>query len=388
VKQAGRGAMERVKAKVSPPALNGVYPVPERESDECVIVRASEVSPRPVEWLWKNRIPLGKLTTFAGIGGLGKTFVLVDIAARVTLGAPWPDERGCAPKGQVLFISGEDEPDDTIVPRLMRLGGDRSKFVFLTTAAQDRFTLAHLELLNKAIDQIGDDLRLVVIDPPTAYLGGVNDHKNAELRQLLTPLKELAAARRVSIIFNTHFSKPAGHKVEAAMRIMGSVAWSNAVRAAHVFTKDPDDKSRRLFIPVKSNLGPMMKGIAFRVRVQGDEADLEWLGEVETDAEDAVNPQPKERRDMAAARWLIEKFREKREWHSDDLFKAGQHENVHRNAIFEGKKLLKPEPYCTRRTMPNGNQVWVWRVDDDWPCFLTPKATGTVETVETLGGIL
>ena len=45
---------------------------------------------RPVEWLWHKRIPIGKVTLLCGDPGLGKSLVALDMAARVTSGAPFP----------------------------------------------------------------------------------------------------------------------------------------------------------------------------------------------------------------------------------------------------------------------------------------------------------
>ena len=160
-----------------------------------LITWASDIKPKKVEWLWPGRIPIGKMTTFAGPGGLGKTFVLLDIATRITRGMAWPYAGGeCAEPGKVLFISGEDDEDDTLVPRLIEMGADRTKIAFLSTDAHDNFTMAALKLLTDVVDQIGD-VRMVAIDPPTSYLGGVDDHKNSELRALLTPLKTSCARR-------------------------------------------------------------------------------------------------------------------------------------------------------------------------------------------------
>ena len=50
-----------------------------------------DVEPKSVEWLWRGRIPLGKLTTFDGDPGVGKSTVLADLAARVSTGTPMPD---------------------------------------------------------------------------------------------------------------------------------------------------------------------------------------------------------------------------------------------------------------------------------------------------------
>lgn len=381
--EAGRRARREIpRDPVAQPATPAAAAVPE---GELIIQWASEVETRPVEWLMPNRIPLGKLTTFAGVGGLGKTFVLCDITARVTRGFEWPDGSGeCASVGRVLFISGEDEPEDTLVPRMIEMGADLSRVAFLKTAVQDRFTLADIETLRKALSQMGGDVRLIAIDPPTAYLGGVNDHKNAELRQLLTPLKSLAAERRVAIIFNTHVSKPQGAKVEAMMRVMGSVAWVNAVRAAHMFARDPNDPERRLFVGMKNNLGPEQKGLAYKLTASGNLAKIEWLGQVDTTADEAINNAPRERRDVTASEFLVELFRQKLEWPSDELFREARAQNISRNAVFEAKRLLKL-PKAKKVVHENGNEEWVWWVPPNWTQLSRPEdAIGTVGTLEPL----
>ena len=46
---------------------------------------------QPVEWLWPDQIPIGKVTLLVGDPGSGKSLVALDIAARVSRAAPWPD---------------------------------------------------------------------------------------------------------------------------------------------------------------------------------------------------------------------------------------------------------------------------------------------------------
>src|SRR5206468_1717626 len=48
------------------------------------LVRLSDVTPQAVRWLWPGRIALGKLTLIAGEPGLGKSFLTMDIATRVS----------------------------------------------------------------------------------------------------------------------------------------------------------------------------------------------------------------------------------------------------------------------------------------------------------------
>ncbi len=47
--------------------------------------------------------------------------------------------------------------------------------------------------------------------------------------------------------------------------MIGSVAFVNHARAAFIITEDPDDRSRRLFLPSKTNLGRPRDGLAYRI---------------------------------------------------------------------------------------------------------------------------
>ena len=60
-------------------------------------VRFSELLPENIRWLWPGRIPLGYVTLLVSDPGAGKSLVALDIAARVSTGAPWPDQEGQIP---------------------------------------------------------------------------------------------------------------------------------------------------------------------------------------------------------------------------------------------------------------------------------------------------
>jgi hypothetical protein len=106
-----------------------------------------------------------------------------------------------------------------------------------------------------------------VIDPVTAYLGGVDSHKNADVRGLLAPLAAIAERHRVAIIAVTHLNKSGGGP--AIYRAMGSLAFAAAARAAWAVSKDKDDPRRRLLLPIKNNLAPDTGGLAYRIEPLG-----------------------------------------------------------------------------------------------------------------------
>jgi len=327
---------------------------------------ASEVTPKKIEFLWPGRIPLGKLTTFAGHGGLGKTFVLCDISARISTGAEWPFSDGeCAEAGDVLFISGEDDEADTLVPRLMACGADRSRIAFLSDDFSDAFSLVSLKILAEAVKALRNP-RMIVIDPPTNYLEGVDDHKNSELRSLvLRPLAKFASDHNVAIILNNHVNKSSGKDVEAACRVMGSVAWVNGVRTAYLFVRDESEPERVVIATIKTNVGKMPSAMTYRI-VSGadDSASVEWIDE-QTRTADQVNKATSA--GAKAAKWLEDLFRTQREWPSADITRLAKDSGVSKRALFESPEVAGLPILKRKRTSSQGETAWFWIAETGWP---------------------
>jgi hypothetical protein len=109
---------------------------------------------------------------------------------------------------------------------------------------------------------------MIVIDPITAYLSGVETHVNADVRAVLAPLSELAARHQVAVVCVSHLNKGGGGKGtpgDAMMRVSGSLAFVAAARAAFIVARDQDNPTRRLFLPAKNNIGKDESGLAFSV---------------------------------------------------------------------------------------------------------------------------
>jgi hypothetical protein len=233
----------------------------------------ADVEARPVQWLWPGRIARGKLTIIAGNPGLGKSQITASIAAVITTGGRWPVDRQHCDPGHVLFLTAEDDPADTLRPRLDAADADLSRIHIVDgvtagyasdgTRVTRTFSLeADVQALGAKLAEAGD-VAAVVIDPISAYLGNTDSHKNADVRGLLAPLSELAARHKTAIIGVSHLSKAPG--AQALMRVSGSLAFVAAARAVYLVTADQRDKARRLFLPMKNNIGPDTTGLAFRI---------------------------------------------------------------------------------------------------------------------------
>ncbi len=105
-------------------------PLSEGKPDGLVVLAASDVNPQPVNWLWEGWLPRGKLTILGGQPGQGKTTIAMALAARTTTGGQFPGGGTCEP-GNVLIWSTEDDPGDTLTPRLMAANADIKRIHFI-----------------------------------------------------------------------------------------------------------------------------------------------------------------------------------------------------------------------------------------------------------------
>lgn len=238
----------------------------ETPTDELVFLKSSEIISKPIDWLWQGKIAKGKVTLVAGDPGLGKSQVSLFLAGIVSTGGTFPGGQKCK-EGSVLLFSAEDDPEDTINPRLTAVGANQNKvgiFSIVKRAEKEKyFDLSKdIDLLEKTLEK-EKDVSLIVIDPITAFLGDTDSHVNAEVRALLSVLSKLAAKHHVAIIVVTHLNKSTGGS--ALNKITGSLAFVAAARAAFMVIKDENDELRRLFLTVKNNIAEDKGGFAFKV---------------------------------------------------------------------------------------------------------------------------
>lgn len=254
----------------------------ENKKYEPVLVKGNDVAPQQVEWLWQDKIPLGKISLVVGNPGLGKSFLSLFIAARVSSGLPWPHTEDKNIKiGSVLILADEDDIADTIIPRLHAAEADVSKIHFIKgVKVKDKddilfFNLKqYMSVLQKAVETV-DGVRLIIIDPISAYMGNINTNDNSEVRSVLNPLCEFAAKYKVAVLGISHLNK--NSTLEIAYRIIGSMAYTATARATWVLMEDKEDRERKKLLPSKNNIAKNPKGLSFRLRsvMVGEKKEIE-----------------------------------------------------------------------------------------------------------------
>lgn len=235
-----------------------------------VLTRGSALKIEPIRWLWKDWLAEGKFHLLAGAAGQGKTTLALAMAATVTMGGRWPDGSACQ-IGNVLIWSGEDDPADTLAPRLLAAGADLDRCYFVSgTSIKGELRLfdpaRDLALIQQSVQEIGG-AALLIVDPVVSAVSG-DSHKNTETRRDLQPLVDLAASCGCAVLGITHFSK-GGQGSDPASRVVGSIAFTALARvvlvAAKVKSSDEDGKDTRIIARAKSNIGPDTGGFEYHL---------------------------------------------------------------------------------------------------------------------------
>jgi hypothetical protein len=347
-----------------------------------LVIGLDEIVPEEVDWFWENRIAPGFISLLAGRTGMGKSFATCDYVARMSRGEPAAfSELGHKPM-HTLFIS-EDPPNVMLGPRLLALKANTSRVKFMRFEAMSIWTLADLKTLEAAWMASGKPQQ-IVIDPPSNFLGEIDEHKNSALRGLLMPLVAWLDKHRVACIMITHLNKQVGKGIDAVGRIMGSVAWASTARVTLAFDKDPDNPGQNLMGGSKNNLGPLADTLAFKIVKTDSLARIEWVGKTDIGADDMVNQVPKKSKGLNATEWLIGIFRQRREWESDEIRRMAKENGISKYALFESPEVLALPITKRKRMSANGDSYWVWIANENWPSESSESRNlGAVDPVKT-----
>jgi hypothetical protein len=242
------------------------------------VERGTDITPKPINWLWLNRFPVGKMTLVAGFLDQGKSQVMLKIAATISTGGDWPDGSGSVDEGVVIIVSSEDDAADTLLPRFMAAREKRENILIVKSIVREKRNGKNTTRVFNVADDLGQvsevirreaangrTVRMVGFDPLNAYFGGplkADSHKNADMRALLTPIAEWAARLKIATVGIMHFNK--GGNGHALYRITDSLAISASARAAWFCVED-QESGDHLFIQGKKNLSKGVAGLTYSI---------------------------------------------------------------------------------------------------------------------------
>jgi len=234
------------------------------------IVTLADIEPEKVEWLWRGRVPRGKVTLIAGDPGGGKSFVTLAIAAAVTTGRALPDDPATHEPGSVLLWNGEDGIADTIRVRAETCGVNLGLLHAIEGVLDEdgrtcSFNLRALHHLETEVKRRGD-VRLVVIDPLSALLAGVDTHRDADVRSQLQPLADFARSNSVAVVCVLHLRKSEAQR--AVYRVGGSIGFVGLARSVLLVASD-NETGRRAIAQMKPNLSGPVDPVEFDIDAEG-----------------------------------------------------------------------------------------------------------------------
>jgi putative DNA primase/helicase len=231
------------------------------------LVNAANVKPEPVSWLWDGWLARGKLHILAGRPGCGKTTLALALAATATVAGRWPDGTRCPHSGDVVIWSGEDDPADTLVPRLLASGADlrRAHFVGDVTGADGARPFDPARDMPRLMAELERIKPAMLIVDPIVSAVAADSHKNGEVRRALQPLVDLAARVGCALVGISHLSKGTTGR-DPSERVTGSIAFSALARVVLLAAKreNPEPgEAPRLLVRSKSNIGDDSGGVGY-----------------------------------------------------------------------------------------------------------------------------
>jgi hypothetical protein len=403
--QAGHDANDALRSGQLQEFIDGLEDIPEKfQSDEdigsqtgLVVVRASTVKIKPIKWIWPGILAAGKFVLLAGDPGLGKSQVSLFICSVISNGGQWPVSGEIYnEKDNILILSAEDGNNDVIVPRLKAVKADLERIHIIEAVKTEdgkekTFDLSNdVEKLEK-LAMLVDNVKMIIIDPISAYLGKIDSHRNTEVRNALNPVIKFCEEIGACLLCVTHLNKGGGSG-NALSRVTGSIAFSAAARASFVITRDPDNPDRRLMLPLKNNLAKDTHGFAYKIEEKEVSGIITTCVAWESDkinlsAEEVLTTQGgKAENKLFAEEFLREELKDGFEIPSNELYKRAEEHGISPKVLWNTKDKIGAKA-CKK----GFNEGWVWYlpiVTDNEDSQNTKIPEDSLIHKRNLGGIL
>jgi len=255
---------------------------------------------RAVESRWNGRLPIGDVTLMVGDGGVGKSVLACEIAAKITTGISLPEETVSSPPARACVITLED----SLAIWDARFGaadGNKNLLVVKTEATSFRVS---------QLDTLEGKYGLIIIDPAISLCVAeqISPSNPEKVRGLFDNLKRIARKLDAPILV-IHHPNSRGNP-------LGGPAWRAAVRSQLILGEQLDG-TLGLFHD-KHNYSEKQLPAQFKKFTRNNGSfGLQYLGENQ-DLQQYVKPRPKAGADdgslkiVAHAQWAVETLKEYR----------------------------------------------------------------------------
>lgn len=325
------------------------------------LYNADEIELKELKWLWYPYIPANKMTIVQGDPGIGKSFAVIDVCARVSTGAAFPyvsvwrdnEFHKVTPEtrkpANVMYCSNEDGADDTILPRFINSGGDLSRLKIFKGEKKDNDYEApfnftdKIYLLEEAIKRTNP--AIVVFDPLQSFIG-VDMNKANETRPALFNIVQLAERYEFSAIIIRHLNK--GGKDKALYRGMGSMDIDGTARSVITIGKNPQDpKLFKTWTQTKLNVAKEGESLDYTICGKGK---VEWGGVSDLNSEQVLGMEngtlenDRDERKFAmeeAIDYLYQMFRETKEVESELLVREAKRLGITESTLKKARQKMK-----------------------------------------------
>ncbi len=245
-----------------------------------------------VQWLWPGRIPRGMVSLIEGDEGAGKSFVALDLVARVSRGREWPDGSPAVNPAAAKNAPGAPQPElpksevltpQILMPEVLMIGRpdevrSHSRRLAGMNADLSRFRWwRNFDTFEPEQERRGDrpvefpwdlpalshelrereSIEVVVIDSLADVC-----RRPQEVAETLHRLNQLAEEFDVAILVTL----PARCRFDGQGALRVTSRWrTDGARCVWCVVADPDDPRRRLFVPRRLNFCEEPTGLEFRI---------------------------------------------------------------------------------------------------------------------------
>lgn len=350
-------------------------------------VNGKDIQAKPQPWLWPGIIPDHTVTLFAGEGGIGKSQLLLEIAAKISTGEKFKaggfDHE--LPQGKVLILSAEDDLEYQIKPKLIAANANYSEINFLKfSTIKNSKNKKYVDLtlhLNQLENHIAEqkNVRLIIVDPVLYFIGEIRENVNSEVSNFLGTLSEFARTNKLAIVINKHFRKKSSGITasNAVDEVGGAAAWVNSPRLAWAIARHHENQDLIVLSKMKVNITKLdSECLAYQIKeTQISIHDgpvihttfLDWWPEmIKLTANEAINKEKYESSKLEQAYQIIVDYLKERgqsvaKHVKDHALKLGAKLKTFEYAVRQLKddKRLKIDPGT------GGNKLWTLITEED-----------------------